>query len=95
MRALRTGSRGCPEPMEVPEGGHFLQEWGAPVAGAAAVGGAVATFLPFAVIAPSGTWHMFSYHLHRPSAIGSNSGRMSGWFHRSAVLRSTRLSFTM
>ena len=39
--------------------------------GAAAVGGAVATFLPFAVIAPSGTWHMFSYHLNRPSEIGS------------------------
>jgi len=27
--------RGCPEPMEVSEGGHFVQEWGAPVAAAA------------------------------------------------------------
>ena len=35
MRALQKNIRGCPPPMEVAEGGHFLQEWGAPVARAA------------------------------------------------------------
>ncbi len=35
MRALHTHIRGCPAPLEVPEGGHFLQEWGAPIAAAA------------------------------------------------------------
>jgi pimeloyl-ACP methyl ester carboxylesterase len=35
MRALRTLIRGCPEPQVVPEGGHFLQEWGEQVARAA------------------------------------------------------------
>jgi len=35
MAALRAGIRGCPEPMAVPEGGHFLQEWGGPIADAA------------------------------------------------------------
>ena len=35
MRQLRAQIRGCGEPMEVPEGGHFLQEWGAPIAHAA------------------------------------------------------------
>ena len=35
MRALGKIIRNCPQPMEVAEGGHFLQEWGAPVAAAA------------------------------------------------------------
>jgi pimeloyl-ACP methyl ester carboxylesterase len=35
MQALHAVIRGCPAPMEVVQGGHFLQEWGAPVAAAA------------------------------------------------------------
>jgi pimeloyl-ACP methyl ester carboxylesterase len=35
MQALRATIRGCPAPMEVAEGGHFVQEWGAPIARAA------------------------------------------------------------
>ncbi|GAB4516510.1 MAG: haloalkane dehalogenase [Amphiplicatus sp.] len=35
MRALRKFIRGCPEPMEVAEAGHFVQEWGEPIARAA------------------------------------------------------------
>lgn len=35
MQALRRGIRGCPEALEVPEGGHFVQEWGGPIARAA------------------------------------------------------------
>ncbi|MFN0183435.1 MAG: haloalkane dehalogenase [Aquabacterium sp.] len=35
MQALRQVIRGCPEPMAVPDGGHFVQEWGAPIAEAA------------------------------------------------------------
>ena len=35
MQQLRRQIRGCGEPMEVAEGGHFLQEWGAPIARAA------------------------------------------------------------
>ncbi len=35
MRALQRRIRGCPPPLEVAEGGHFLQEWGGPVAAAA------------------------------------------------------------
>lgn len=35
MRALQRLIRGCPAPMEVAEGGHFVQEWGAPIAVAA------------------------------------------------------------
>jgi len=35
MRALQRNIRGCPPPLEVAEGGHFLQEWGGPVALAA------------------------------------------------------------
>ena len=35
MRALQKTIRGCPPPMEVAEGGHFVQEWGAPIAAAA------------------------------------------------------------
>lgn len=35
MRALARQIRGCPPPMEVPEAGHFVQEWGAPIARAA------------------------------------------------------------
>lgn len=35
MQALRRVIRGCPEPMLVPGGGHFLQEWGEPIARAA------------------------------------------------------------
>ncbi|MEM0955350.1 MAG: haloalkane dehalogenase [Pseudomonadota bacterium] len=32
MEALRKIIRGCREPMQVAEGGHFLQEWGEPIA---------------------------------------------------------------
>ncbi|CAA9482149.1 MAG: Haloalkane dehalogenase [uncultured Sphingomonadaceae bacterium] len=32
MRALRENIRNCPEPMLVEEAGHFVQEWGEPVA---------------------------------------------------------------
>ena len=35
MQALRSQIRGCPPPLEVPAGGHFVQEWGAPIARAA------------------------------------------------------------
>ena len=35
MYALHRHIRGCPPPMEIAEGGHFLQEWGAPIAEAA------------------------------------------------------------
>ena len=35
MEALRRTIRGCPEAMVVEEGGHFVQEWGAPIAVAA------------------------------------------------------------
>jgi pimeloyl-ACP methyl ester carboxylesterase len=35
MRALQKTILGCPAPMEVAEGGHFVQEWGAPIAAAA------------------------------------------------------------
>ena len=35
MRALHASIRGCPPPLEVAAGGHFLQEWGVPVACAA------------------------------------------------------------
>jgi haloalkane dehalogenase len=35
MRSLHRLIRNCPLPLEVAEGGHFLQEWGAPVARAA------------------------------------------------------------
>ena len=35
MRALAKTIRGCPAPMEVAEGGHFVQEWGEPIAAAA------------------------------------------------------------
>jgi haloalkane dehalogenase/tRNA(adenine34) deaminase len=36
MRALHADIRHCPPPMEIAEGGHFLQEWGAPIARQAA-----------------------------------------------------------
>jgi pimeloyl-ACP methyl ester carboxylesterase len=32
MATLRSWIRGCPEPMLLPEAGHFVQEWGAPIA---------------------------------------------------------------
>jgi len=32
MRALHADIRNCPQPMEIAEGGHFLQEWGEPIA---------------------------------------------------------------
>jgi hypothetical protein len=32
MRHLATQIRDCPPPLEVAEGGHFLQEWGEPIA---------------------------------------------------------------
>jgi pimeloyl-ACP methyl ester carboxylesterase len=35
MAVLRSQIRGCPPPLEVAEGGHFVQEWGAPIASAA------------------------------------------------------------
>ena len=35
MHALRATIRNCPEPMVVAEAGHFVQEWGEPVAAAA------------------------------------------------------------
>jgi haloalkane dehalogenase len=35
MQSLRAVIRNCPPPMEVAEGGHFVQEWGAPIATAA------------------------------------------------------------
>jgi hypothetical protein len=35
MRGLQKIIRGCPAPMEVAEGGHFVQEWGGPIASAA------------------------------------------------------------
>lgn len=35
MEELRGAIRGCPPPLEVPEAGHFVQEWGEPIARAA------------------------------------------------------------
>ena len=35
MQALRQRIRGCPEPLQVAEAGHFLPEWGEPIASAA------------------------------------------------------------
>ena len=35
MRAMHSSIRGCPEPLEVDEGGHFVQEWGEDIARAA------------------------------------------------------------
>jgi pimeloyl-ACP methyl ester carboxylesterase len=35
MQALRQSIRGCPPPIELAEAGHFVPEWGAPVAQAA------------------------------------------------------------
>jgi pimeloyl-ACP methyl ester carboxylesterase len=35
MEELRRTIRGCPPPLEIPEAGHFVQEWGEPVARAA------------------------------------------------------------
>jgi len=35
MRALQKDIRNCPEPLEVADGGHFVQEWGVPIAHAA------------------------------------------------------------
>ena len=32
MQELRGIVRGCPMPLEIAEGGHFLQEWGEPIA---------------------------------------------------------------
>ncbi len=32
MKVLHSQIRGCPEPLVVPEAGHFVQEWGEPVA---------------------------------------------------------------
>ncbi len=43
MARLRATIRGCPEPMVIPEGGHFVQEWGEPIARAALVHFAAAT----------------------------------------------------
>lgn len=35
MKFLRSMIRNCPEPLEIEDGGHFVQEWGAPIARAA------------------------------------------------------------
>jgi pimeloyl-ACP methyl ester carboxylesterase len=35
MQSLQRLIRGCPPPLELPEAGHFVQEWGAPIAAAA------------------------------------------------------------
>ena len=35
MAELRTQIRNCPAPLEIPDGGHFLQEWGEEIAHAA------------------------------------------------------------
>ena len=35
MGELHGHIRRCPPPIEIPEGGHFLQEWGRPIAEAA------------------------------------------------------------
>ncbi len=35
MENLRAGIKGCPEPMMIEDGGHFVQEWGEPIARAA------------------------------------------------------------
>ncbi len=35
MRAVLAGIRGCPPPLEIPDGGHFVQEWGDIIAPAA------------------------------------------------------------
>ncbi len=35
MHDLRATIKGCPQPMEIPDGGHFVQEWGEPIARAA------------------------------------------------------------
>jgi len=35
MKSLQKVIRGCPPPLEVAEGGHFVQEWGGPIAVAA------------------------------------------------------------
>ena len=35
MRGLHAAIRGCPPPMEIADAGHFVQEWGEPVARAA------------------------------------------------------------
>lgn len=35
MRALHADIRGCPPPLEVADGGHFVQEWGESIAAAA------------------------------------------------------------
>jgi pimeloyl-ACP methyl ester carboxylesterase len=35
MRALAADIRGCPPPLEIAAGGHFVQEWGEPIAAAA------------------------------------------------------------
>ena len=35
MEELRRHIRGCPPPLEIADGGHFVQEWGEPIAQAA------------------------------------------------------------
>ena len=35
MYALHGKIKNCPPPMEIPDGGHFVQEWGAEIATAA------------------------------------------------------------
>ncbi len=42
MRALHANIRSCPAPMEVPDGGHFLPEWGGRIAA-----NALAHFFPY------------------------------------------------
>ncbi len=38
METLRAGIRGCPPALVIPEGGHFVQEWGGTIADAAVKG---------------------------------------------------------
>ncbi len=35
MRELHANIRNCPPPLEIDDSGHFLQEWGVPIACAA------------------------------------------------------------
>ncbi|HJZ61715.1 MAG TPA: glycosyltransferase 87 family protein [Miltoncostaeaceae bacterium] len=49
---------------------------------AASVAVVAATILPFAVIAPSGTWRLFAYHLDRPLQIeSSGAALLLAWSH--------------
>jgi hypothetical protein len=52
----------------------------AAIGAVASVAAGAATILPFAVIAPSGTWRLFAYHLERPLQIeSSGSAALLAW----------------